>query len=75
MFLTIFSLSLGLVLIAFIALGVQTFFSKKKTFPEINVGHNKKLRKRKIFCVKTQQAILDKNYKQKQWNKPTCDAC
>ena len=75
MFLTIFALSLVLVFIAFIALGVQTFFSKKKTFPEINVGHNKALRKRKIFCVKTQQAVLDKNYKQKEWTKPTCNAC
>ena len=75
MFSIIFGLTFVLILIAFIGLGVQTFFSKKKTFPETNVGHNKALRKRKIYCVKTQQAILDKNFKQKQWNKPTCKGC
>ncbi len=75
MFLTIFILSIGLIGIALVGLGVQTFFSKKKAFPETNVGHNKALRKRKIYCVKTQQAVLDKGYKQKSWTKPTCSDC
>ncbi len=75
MFLTIFILSLVLLGVALIGLGVQTFFSKKKAFPETRVGHNKKLRKQKIYCIKTEQAVLDKAYKQKSWNKPTCSDC
>ncbi len=76
MFLTIFFLVLALTAIAFIGLGVQVFFSKKKAFPETKVGHNKALRKQKIFCVKTQQAVLDKNYKKKSRNvKTDCASC
>ena len=75
MFLTIFILSVTLIGIALIGLGVQTFFSKKRTFPETRVGHNKTLRKKKIYCIKTEQAVLDKGYKLKSWNKPTCSDC
>ncbi|MCF6366259.1 MAG: hypothetical protein L3J35_08665 [Bacteroidales bacterium] len=75
MFLTIFILSLALIGIALIGLGIQTFFSKKKAFPETRVGHNKSLRKKKIYCIKTEQAVLDKNYKQKSWSQPTCSDC
>jgi hypothetical protein len=75
MFLTIFLLTLILTGIALIGLGVQTFFSKKKAFPETRVGHNKTMRKKKIYCVKTQQAVIDKNYKQKSWNQTTCSGC
>lgn len=41
-------------------LGVQVFFSKKKKFPETHIGHNKEMRKRKIYCAQTQQKIIDK---------------
>jgi len=75
MFTIIFTLTLILVFIAFIGLGVQVFFSKKKTFPETRVGHNRTLRKKKIYCIKTEQAVLDKNFKQKEWNQPTCNNC
>ena len=75
MFLTIFLLSIGLIAIALIGLGIQTFFSKKKKFPETSVGHNKALRKRKIYCIKTEQVILDKGYKLKTGEAPVCTNC
>ena len=75
MFLTIFFLSLALIGIALIGLGIQTFFSKKKAFPETRVGHNKNLRKRKIHCIKTQQVVIDKNYKQKKSIDIACSDC
>lgn len=75
MFLTIFILSIILVGIALIGLGIQTFFSKKKAFPETRVGHNKSLRDRNIYCIKTQQVILDKNYKQKKSSDIVCSDC
>ncbi len=75
MFLTIFILSLSLIAVALTGLGIQTFFSKKKTFPETRIGHNKTLRKKKIYCIKTEQVILDKNYKQIKGIKTVCSDC
>lgn len=75
MFLTIFLLSIGLVAIALLGLGIQTFFSRKRKFPETSVGHNKELRKRNIYCIKTQQVMLDKNYKLKSYEGPYCSSC
>ena len=75
MFLTIFILSIILVGIALIGLGIQTFFSKKKAFPETRVGHNKILRKKKIYCYKTQQAVIDKNYNRKNPEDIVCSEC
>jgi hypothetical protein len=63
MFLTIFIISSILIGIALLGIGVQIFFSKKKSFPETHVGHNKNMRKNKIYCIKTQQEIADKNYR------------
>ena len=75
MFLTIFILSIILVGIALIGLGIQTFFSKKKAFPETRVGHNKTLRNKNIYCMKTQQVVLDKNYKKKKSTDIFCSGC
>lgn len=75
MFLTIFILSVILVATALLGLGIQTFFSKKKAFPETRVGHNKILRKKKIYCYKTQQAVIDKNFKQKDSTDIVCSDC
>ncbi len=43
-----------------LGLGVQTFFSKKKKFPETRIGHNKHMRMRNIHCPKTLQTRVDK---------------
>lgn len=43
-----------------LGLGVQTFFSKKKTFPQTRISKNKEMRKRKIYCGETQQKMVDK---------------
>ncbi len=75
MFFTIFLLTITIVAISLLALGVQTFFSKKKKFPETRVGHNRNLRKKKIYCMKTQQVVIDKDAYGKKNNKISCDAC
>ncbi len=75
MFFIIFILSVLLIAAALIGLGIQTFFSKKKAFPETRVGHNKNMRKNKIYCIKTQQRILDKNYKEKKHIITSCSDC
>lgn len=43
-----------------LGLGVQTFFSKKKAFPETRISRNKVMRSKKIYCAETQQKIDDK---------------
>ncbi|PID88283.1 MAG: hypothetical protein CSB06_00870 [Bacteroidia bacterium] len=73
MFRILFLISLFLLILALLALGVQTFFSKKGTFPDTSIGRNKELRKRKIYCIKNQQALLDKNYKLKKGEEHICD--
>jgi hypothetical protein len=46
--------------LSLLGLGLQTFFSSKKKFPETHIGHNKEMRKRGIYCSKTQQKMIDK---------------
>ncbi len=74
-FLVIFLLSLAIISIALIGLGIQTFFSKKKKFPDTKVGHNKEMRKRKIYCIKTQQKIIDKDLNKGKNSSPECSIC
>ncbi len=74
MFLPLFLLTLAFVALAILAMGVNIFFTKKD-FPETMIGHNKALRKRKIYCMKTEQVILDKKYKQKKHVAPKCSGC
>ena len=50
---TIFIIVVLLVGIAFVGLGVSTFFSKKKRFPEIHIGRNKAMQERGISCAIT----------------------
>jgi len=53
----VFLLTLVLVLIAVILMGIKVLFFKNAKFPETQIGHNKVLRKRKIYCPKTLDAI------------------
>jgi hypothetical protein len=42
----------------------STFYSKKNGhFPEGSVGKNKALREKKIYCMKTEQKLIDKQIK------------
>jgi flagellar basal body-associated protein FliL len=46
-----FVITLLVVIAAVVGLGVSTFFSKKKKFPETHVGSNKAMQQRGIRCV------------------------
>lgn len=59
------SILLGFVIMG---LGVQLFFSKKKRFPQTQIGHNHEMKKRKITCPQTQDKISQKN--KKPWQSP-----
>lgn len=56
----LFAVTLAIVAIAVLLLGVQTFFSKRKKFPNMHVGGNKALNKKGIYCVQTQDAMARK---------------
>ncbi len=60
MFLKLFFITLAIIALAFVGLGVQTFFSKKKSFPQTRISKNKEMRKRNIYCGETYQHRVDK---------------
>jgi hypothetical protein len=53
-------LSVSLVAIAFIGFAISVLIKKNGTFPETSISKNKELRKRKIYCIKTEQKMIDK---------------
>lgn len=54
-FLLIMLATVVLVAICFVAIGLQVFFSKKKKFPETEIGRNAEMRKRNIRCAKCEE--------------------
>lgn len=76
MFLQVLLISIVFLGIAFFGFAVKIMFSKSGQFPETRVGHNKALRKKKIYCIKTEQKILDKQIKKiRQDEGPACSSC
>ncbi len=53
-------LSIGLVGVAFLALGINIFFRREGKFPETEIGHNKHMRELGITCTKCDE--------RKKWN-------
>lgn len=56
-------LSLGFVGIAFVGFAIGILLKKDGSFPETSISKNKELRKRKIYCIKTEQKIIDNQLK------------
>lgn len=66
MFLKLMLISVALVGLAFVGFSITILVKKNGQFPETRVGHNKTMRRKKIYCVKTEQKILDKRLKKDQ---------
>lgn len=49
--------SVVMVLIAVSILGFKLLFIKNGKFPETEIGHNKEMRKRGIYCAKTMDMV------------------
>ncbi len=64
----LFVITLVIVGLAILLLGVQTFFSKRKRFPNTHVGGNKAMAKKGIFCVQTQDAMERRNLQPRRNN-------
>ncbi len=75
MFLQVLLISIVFIGIAMFGFAVKIIFSKKSEFPETRIGHNKELRKRKIYCIKTEQKIIDKDIKRGILEGGSCSSC
>lgn len=73
MFLKILLLSIGLVAIAFVGFAINILLKKNGKFPETSVGKNKALRNKKVYCIKTEQKLIDKKIKAD--NDTICSSC
>lgn len=73
-FLRVFIVVLVILALCFLGLGIQTFFSKKKRFPQYEVGENEEMQKRGIYCMHQMQQMIDNEiiYKNKHAN---CEGC
>lgn len=60
---TVFILVLVLVGLSFLGLGITTFFTKKKKFPETHIGKSKAMDDRGISCAATTDRKDREEYK------------
>ncbi len=75
MFIKLLLLSVGFIAVAMFGFALNIIFKKDGRFPETRVGHNKKLRKKKVFCIKVEQKIIDKKIKTQKYQKLNCNSC
>jgi len=74
-FLVVLAASVIIVALCFLGLGIQTFFSKKKKFPDYEVGENPQMQELGIICMHQEQEIIDKQIKRQKGKKIDLDAC
>jgi len=55
-------LTIGLLALAFSGLAIKLLVKRNGSFPEHRVGHNREMRKKKIYCVNTQDKMEQKLY-------------
>ncbi len=55
-------ITIAFVALIFLGLAVKILFKKDGEFPEHRIGHNRLMRKKKVYCVKTQDVIERKQY-------------
>lgn len=69
-----FIVVLVILALCFLGLGIQIFSSKKKRFPQYEVGENEEMQKRGIYCMHQLQQMIDNEiiYKNKHAN---CEGC
>ncbi len=74
-FFVVLAFTVVIVGLCFLGLGVQTFFSKKKKFPDYEVGENPQMQELGIICMHQEQEIIDKQIKLQKGKKLDIDAC
>lgn len=76
-FIKILILSIIIIAIAGAGMAITILLKKNGQFPQTQVGHNKEMRKRKIYCAKVQDQIEYRNYQKKCSAKDSgnCSSC
>lgn len=62
-FLILLGLSVSLLGVGILGMAIKIIFQTKGEFPQSMIGHNKAMRKKKIYCIKTEQQIVDNKTK------------
>ena len=74
MFIKVLLLSIVLMTIAMLAFAIQILLKKNGVFSSISIGKSKEMKKRKIYCVKAEQKIIDKKTIE-DFKKDMCASC
>ena len=77
-FLILLVLSVGLLGIGILGMAIKIVLIPKGEFPETKVGHSRAMRKKKIYCIKTEQKIVDNKTKKVDgigFYSKSCNSC
>jgi len=66
MWMSVFIVSLVLLIVALLFLSVKLLLKKGSRFPQTSVGHNEEMRKRGIYCARTQDALERKKLRKSE---------
>jgi hypothetical protein len=75
MFIQLLILSTGFLAIAVFGFSLNILFKENGRFPNSSISKNKELRKRKIFCIKTEQKMIDNQLKGIKTFDTSCELC
>ncbi len=74
MFLQLFIITVVLLALAMLGFAIQIIIKPKGKFSSTSVGGSKAMRERKIYCVRTEQKLIDKKLR-KKGEKNKCASC
>ncbi|MCQ2252962.1 MAG: hypothetical protein MJZ61_05885 [Bacteroidales bacterium] len=77
-YLKVFGIVLVIIALCFVGLGIQTFWGKKKRFPQYEVGENEEMQKLGIYCMNQVQQMIDKELiegKKSNHSLEDCEGC
>lgn len=74
-YLKVFGIVLVIIALCFVGLGIQTFWGKKKRFPQYEVGENEEMQKLGIYCMNQIQQMIDKEIREGKKSKHTLEDC
>lgn len=68
-------IAFAIIALCFVGLGIQTFWGKKKRFPQYEVGENEEMQKLGIYCMNQVQQMIDKEIIEGKKMKHTLEDC
>ncbi len=74
-YLKVFLIVVAIIALCFVGLGIQTFWGKKKRFPQYEVGENEEMQKLGIYCMNQIQQQIDREIIEGRKSKHTLEDC